>query len=344
MPYNLRSLRSSNPSTEATVAPRRPKKPGTADAGDLEKLPLEIRRMIYEFALPDECFVRLEAHQPRSEQHWVINGVEITHPARLEAAPRHHKRNSKRRGQKCIGKKWVEIPNKNALLQANKQIHAEAAPVLYGTNHFQFQTTRALEAFVMQIGEANRQLLDSILLIRPDTEGWKYNTSKGLAAQSRAMDVLKGAKGIRNIRIDGLPYLPRGTSLLLEQEADQEFLELHVEACFPVLETLKHHFSDSNLKDSILHVLWVTPDIEETNWHDEREDCIANRPWCQWCEGNRQRIARAEALLRIMMIGAHEIAASEELQKNIKEFENNGGDWQAFVANTRIKQFQSPKE
>lgn len=344
MSYNTRSLRPLNTSTGATKRPRRPEKPGTADAGDLEKLPLEIRQMIYKFTLADSDVVKIESHQPRNNQEFVFNGVEITRPPRLEAAPFKHRRRSKRRGQEWIGGKWVEIPNKNALLQVNKQILAETRPVLYGDNDFEFQTTRALEAFVTQIGKANRQFLRTIDLIRPKTERWVHRTNKGIAAQARAMDLLKGAKNIRTIRIDCMPQLAKCSLFLWEHEVDWEILELHVDACDPVLETLKDHFSHGNINGSVLDVLSIKSAVEDSDFHLDRDDCIPGRYLCHWCEDNRQRLARSRALLKIMVIGALEIEAPEALQELIKDFENNGGYWPEFVDNTWITQFQILKE
>lgn len=304
----------------------RPKQRDAADTGDLERFPLEVRQMIYKFVLADSETVPLETYQPRSEQQYVINGVKSSHPARLEAAPYMHKRKSKRRGQEYKGRKWLEIPNKNALLQANKQIQAESSLALYGSNTFEFQTTKALEAFVIQIGEANRKYLRTINLIRPETKGWAYSTNKGLLAQARAMELLTEATNIRTISVNCLPNLIKHILYLPEGETDQEALQLHVNACLPVLETLHECFTNGNINANVLDVLQIKPAIEGAPIHMTKEDCDPHNPWCQWCGHDRVRLARARAVLKLLVIdGLEEPSLLAQSQQILADLKNHGG-------------------
>lgn len=308
------------------MAPRQVQQPKMKDSGLLGKLPPEVRRMIYELVLADSELVQLEAYQPRSDQQYVIDGVKFSCPARLEAAPYMHKRDSKHRGQEYKGRKWVQISSKNALLQANKQILAESSAVLYGYNTFEFQTTRALEAFVIQIGEANRRFVRTINLIRPETKGWGYSANKGLLAQARAMKLLTEATNIRTISVDCLPDLIKNIIFLPNDETDQEALQLHVKACLPVLQTLHEYFTKSGINANILDVLQIKPAIEDRPFHLRKEDCDPHDRFCQWCDEDRVRLARARAALKLSVIDGLQVPSLlAQSQQFVADLKSNGG-------------------
>ncbi|KAH9905262.1 hypothetical protein F4778DRAFT_729208 [Xylariomycetidae sp. FL2044] len=51
-----------------------------------------------------------------------------------------------------------------AVLQTCRQIHLEAAPILYSRNTFRFQEARRVHQFIAQVGEANAKLVRSLEL------------------------------------------------------------------------------------------------------------------------------------------------------------------------------------
>lgn len=82
-------------------------------------------------------------------------------------APWDHKRNPKRRGQYKDEKKrkWIAVPRKVSLIYTNKKIFAEAAPILYGGNRFEFDSVATLDRFFWQISEDMKRCLRSIAIL-----------------------------------------------------------------------------------------------------------------------------------------------------------------------------------
>lgn len=101
-----------------------------ADAGDLGKLPPEIRKEIYTYLLAESDTIAITTFLRAKRKHKYDT-------AALQL-----------RGTK----------SSSEVLRVNKLIHEEAAQVLYGCNKFEFHNAVPLYHFLEQIGDAKSHL------------------------------------------------------------------------------------------------------------------------------------------------------------------------------------------
>jgi hypothetical protein len=168
-----------------------------AGLGDLGILPPEIRNRIYHLVLPQPERFNLQTYQPHGELQYVIDGKPTSRFAGQEVAPVDHKRKTEHRCQRRANNEWVQVPSSTALVQLNKQFQAETSSILYGSNKFEFTSTRALERFVIQIGENKKHLREVGLRWQPD--------GHDAVVGRRAMEALCAAKSLHTVSICGVP-------------------------------------------------------------------------------------------------------------------------------------------
>lgn len=120
-------------------------------AGDLEKLPPEIRCQTYELCLAADGPVDITRHRIDRRQHFgqpqeqlrrskVPSGERKTDMYYLEGNTRVTKRHKTRIVR-------YNHAQKAAVLHLSKKVYGEALPILYNTNHFSFKSRDAFEEF-----------------------------------------------------------------------------------------------------------------------------------------------------------------------------------------------------
>lgn len=116
-----------------------------ADAGDLGKLPLEIRKHIYTHLLVEAKAIALKCHIHPRGQTEVVRKSRTHKPG--NANPYSRVRVYSRDQGRNI---WVNAPLRIiSILLTNKLISQEAAPVLYGCNKFFFDDAGAMRDFLV---------------------------------------------------------------------------------------------------------------------------------------------------------------------------------------------------
>lgn len=225
-----------------------------ADAGDLAKLPAEIRKEIYAHLLMEPKKIpitRCPAEDKKSNN-------QLTHGATA--------RMDKLRRPKVPGKRydrhlkaWVLLPpSTTSPLKVNKLIGLEAAQVLYGFNRFEFQNAGALERFLEQIGHGASHLRHVAII----GEGYKFAGS--WAAMVRSLKALATSKSIRTLGFSHLIFC------LEADEQTTALLRMLAEHCKPLLETLRAHFNAQNLDFDVLDIVKIDlppyPDVSPYHW------------------------------------------------------------------------------
>lgn len=266
------------------------------DAGKLEDLPAEIRNTIYKMVLADSDVVRLKTYSPRDDVAFVVNGVKSIRVVRNQVAPVGHKRDSRHRGQELKmvgkGKEWVEIPVKHALLEVNKAVRAEAAPILYRTNVFELETIRALDYFLIQIGDENKSYLRNIELRSLPSAPWKPEDEVEIDVvpyQVRAMFRLASSPNLRTISINSLPEWG--------EDRDEESIARYVAACMPALKTLRRSYRANEIKADIFDVLRIKSATVNKTFHPDVGQCSA-QSCAENCPQQHRRLARARETLK----------------------------------------------
>jgi hypothetical protein len=230
-----------------------------AEAGDLEKLPPEIRNEIYALALVQaEPFALCNygydqrnigeptsgrSRAPRMKNEW-------TRTDKPKVAPVDHKRNFKGRGHQYIKGKWVEVPSNVALLCVNKKIHMEAAPVLYGRTKFRFQHANTMRRFLDSIGD-NVQYLRDIGIHRRGWE-WRY----GFVQARHAFETLAAAKSMHTLEVSHVDLCPTANA---RDPTHYPGIHKVVELCRPLFDSLKIAYKNNDVKASILEVIKIGP-------------------------------------------------------------------------------------
>jgi len=135
-------------------------------AGNLERLPLEIRKEIYA-----HVFTKPEAKYTDHASYYI--GVYITCKPSPDATGRSgrkrfhsaalypNNRTPKHPGEVYdrSSKRWVKAPpGFTSLLLVSRAVSNEASQVLYGGNSFWFKNVEALELFAKQIGSSQEHI------------------------------------------------------------------------------------------------------------------------------------------------------------------------------------------
>ena len=203
-----------------------------ADAGDLEKLPPEIRKEIYTHLLVESEAIPIK---------------------RLLRAKRKRLLQGKRKPNKGTIALQSWTGRSSGILRVNKLIGEEAAQVLYGYNKFEFLNAGALRHFLGQIGDAKRHLRhvsiyqDGILFMK------SWNSFK------QSIQLLASGTSLRTLEVSHSVLCPKGKLKL-------QIAEL-VEHCKPLLHALNDDFAKNGLNMNVLDVVKIglVPSVCELN-------------------------------------------------------------------------------
>lgn len=154
-----------------------------ADAGDLGKLPLELRKQVYTHLLVE--FKKVTIIRFGEEKKGRVVRID------------HHRRYDKHRGQvyNRRRRRWVKAPCKTGLLLANKMVNQEAAPVFYRLNVFEFMLADALECFLECLGDSRQYLRHLAFDGRIVLHRYKWNPTE------RSLQLLAQAGGLRSLEL-----------------------------------------------------------------------------------------------------------------------------------------------
>lgn len=198
-----------------------------ADAGDLEKLPPEIRNEIYALVLV----------QPEP-----LALCKFTGKQQKGVGERNNR--SYRASRVKIERTRSDKPKASnvALLCVNKKIHVEAAPVLYSRTKFRFKEANNMPRFLNSIGN-NIQYLCHVGIY---AFGWTYRG--GFRGARHAIKALAAAKSMHTFEVSHVDVcLRRG------YPGSRQVVKI----CKPLLESLKIAYETNGLKASILEVIKV---------------------------------------------------------------------------------------
>lgn len=169
-----------------------------ADAGDLGKLSLEIRKQVYTHLLVEANTIALKCHIHPRRQAKVVRKSRLSKPSK--ANPYSRVRVYSRDEGRYI---WMNAPIRiTSILLTNKLISQEAAPVLYGSYEFFFDDAAALHEFLTCIGQSKQHLRH----VELKGDGITLQPSKALrftldklswTTMDRSLDLLKAAKDLR---------------------------------------------------------------------------------------------------------------------------------------------------
>jgi hypothetical protein len=250
------------PQVKPLDKPRQQQTP--AGLGNLEILPPEIRNRIYNLVLIQPDRFNLETYQPHSELQYVIDGKPVSRVAGQEVAPVNHKRKTEHRCQELVNlanNEWIKVPNSTALVQVSKQFQAETSSIPYGSNKFEFTSTKALEYFLVQIGENKKHLREVGLR-------WQHSGHIDTSGR-RAMLALRAAENLHTMSICGF-------EVTNDQKYHKRYIARHVEMCVPPLRSL--HRNAENRKGHYLDVLKVDRRIPGFKPHPYGKGCNV---WCR---------------------------------------------------------------
>lgn len=204
-----------------------------ADAGDLEKLPPEIRNEIYALVL-----VQLEP----------LALCKFKGDSHIGVGERNN-RSYRASRTKIEGTRSDKPQASNvALLCVNKKIHMEAAPVLYSRTKFRFKEANNMLRFLNSIGN-NIQYLCHVGIY---AYGWPYRG--GLRGARHAIKALSAAKSMHTFEVTHVDICPNmSTKMRKAYPGSREVVKI----CKPLLESLKTSYETNGLKASILEVIKV---------------------------------------------------------------------------------------
>jgi hypothetical protein len=220
-----------------------------AGAGDLEKLPLEIRNEIYVlvFTRPKPLVLcNFGGDQPGIDRRGLDNEWARSATAtKVEG----HRRSVKAIGHQRVGQKWVKAPSKIALICVNEKVSAEAVAVLYSRTKFRFARAGTVRRFLNLIGDKKQYLRDVGMCVC----GWKFG--RGFYEARYAMEALAAAKCIRRVEVahvDVCPQVPATSRRIYP--GSQKVVKL----CEPLLNSLKTAYEDKDLNASVLDVVRIS--------------------------------------------------------------------------------------
>jgi len=209
-----------------------------ADAGNLEKLPPEIRKQIYTHLLVEPKTIAIKRYiNPKA------------YKSREVARMNHHRKSDRNRKVYDRRRKaWVEAPpSTTSILLVNKVICRQATPVFYGSNDFFFDNAGALQDFLAWIGQS-RQYIRRVEIDGNDGRGIRYNAS--WKALDRSLGLLESAKGLRALHF----YHNGFCGIDSYDHVDIRELGKH---CTPLLRSLQATCEACNVKVEVLDVVKI---------------------------------------------------------------------------------------
>jgi len=205
-----------------------------ADAGNLEKLPVEIRKQIYTYLLAEPKTIAIKRYiNPKAYKRGEV--------ARMN----HHRRSG--RSRKVYDRRreaWVDAPSSSSsILFVNKRISQEATPVFYGSNKFFFDNAGVLQDFLDWIGQSRLHLRH----VEIDGCGIMHNAS--WAAMDRSLSLLESCKGLRALHFyhDGFCGGGRDGASISDVAAH----------CSPLLRSLRATWEARNLNMDVLDIVKI---------------------------------------------------------------------------------------
>lgn len=235
-----------------------------ADAGDLEKLPIELRNKIYALILIKPDGFTLQNYK-NGYQHYPDN-KKRDHNAFEEIAPIPDHRNPKHRGQtprlvrrkRRIESVHVLAHSDVELLRVNKKIFAEAAPMLYGGNKLTFRNVSTLGRFLDMINDEVKPHLRHVAI----TQTYQYRAAGSLswngghAQARRSLRALAKAKGLRTLEVSHSDLCRNAPWPAPWADKLVGLYELAT-MCKPLLKALEVSFEKQNLACSVLNVIKI---------------------------------------------------------------------------------------
>lgn len=206
-----------------------------ADAGDLEKLPPEIRRQIYTHLLVEPITIAIK--------HYISpNAYKSGEVTRMD----HHRKVFRARKvlDRCR-KAWVGAPpSTTSILLANKSIFHEATPVLYGDNHFFLDSAGILQDFLAWIGQSRQHLRH----VEVDGRGIMHNET--WKAMDRSLRLLESSHSLRALHFyhNGFCRIFWRNSVDIRQMGKR---------CTPLLRSLQASCEARNLKIDVLEIVKI---------------------------------------------------------------------------------------
>jgi hypothetical protein len=207
-----------------------------AVAGDLGKLPPELRKEIYSYLLVEEKRIVISRYKEH-EQYRPVRMGSYRNPDHSDSTYDRYT------------KEWTKTaPSPDALLLVNKLVSQEAAQVLYGLNHFEFEHVAALQSFLECVGDSRQHLRRIALLGQGLIYAHKWE------AMDTSLRLMTQASGLRSLELPHLAFC--GTPFGRSATDPRTF----VQHCKPLLESLKASFERQNLDISILDVIRIELD------------------------------------------------------------------------------------
>lgn len=222
-----------------------------ADAGDLEKLPPEIRNEIYALAFVQArplILCNFGGDQKRIGDKGLNN--EWARCDKAKVAPVGHRRRFKTIGYQYFDctRRLIEAPSNVALLRVNKRVYAEATPVLYGRTKFRFLSPATLRRFLGLIGNNKHHLRDMGIC----GGGWKFRL--GFYEARYPLEALAAARNIRIFEVTHLEVCPKANA-----DSPKHFpgIDEVVKLCRPLLKSLRMAYKVNDLNANILEVIKI---------------------------------------------------------------------------------------
>jgi hypothetical protein len=208
-----------------------------AESDHLGRLPPELRKEIYSYLLIEDDPITISRYKEPKQHRVVRMGSyrNVNHHDEIYDPDK---------------KAWKKAPpGPDALLVVNKLMNQEAAQVLYGFNHFEFENSAALQSFLECIGDSRQHLRHIALLGQGVIHRYKW------AALDASLDLLLQAKGLRYLEFSHIDFCGAvGAREAACWGGDTATLVNH---CKPLLESLKASFESQNLDISILDVIKI---------------------------------------------------------------------------------------
>jgi hypothetical protein len=203
-----------------------------ADAGALEKLPLEIRLQIYAHLLVENKKIPIKR----------ITENKHGRPARMDS---HRNVKHPKKLYDFRQRRWVDAPHcTTSLLLVNQAVGEEASQVLYGFNGFEFEHAGALLCFLENIGHSKQHLRRLALIGR----GVLY--CRSWLAMNRSLSILQHTGNLRSFEVSHFALC----DIRNERKVSVKAL---VSAFAPLLRSLKVTFEKQHLNVSIFDVLRI---------------------------------------------------------------------------------------
>lgn len=185
--------------------------------------------MIYSFLVTQEEPIKLKRYQSRLVQQSFTHGT------------------AKSTGWNAETKKW-DTREKHLLgiSGVNKQIHEEAAEIMYGTNRFEFEDPQTF-SLLSKLSGAGIQHLRHIRLGAPTG-----NKSKHLSA---ALNLLKKCTSLRELRLPHEAICDTVGQYRRHNQPESMSAEALAEACAPMLFALEKAHQQTRFTHSVLDVI-----------------------------------------------------------------------------------------